>query len=86
MKIIVTGATGFVGGGIVRQASLDPAITGIFTLSRRPLPSALAKLPKVTSIIHKDFSEYPDELLRKLRGAEACIWYADSYFRGRGMD
>jgi uncharacterized protein YbjT (DUF2867 family) len=74
MKIIITGVTGFIGGEILRQAIADPAITAVFTLSRKPLPDALARLPKVTSIIHKDFAEYPKSLLEQLRGAEACIW------------
>jgi uncharacterized protein YbjT (DUF2867 family) len=74
MKIIVTGVTGFIGGQVVRTAMADAEITHIFTLSRNPLSDSLSSHPKVTSIIHKDFSVYDTELLKKLEGAEACIW------------
>ncbi|KAF2649274.1 hypothetical protein K491DRAFT_698245 [Lophiostoma macrostomum CBS 122681] len=74
MKIIITGVTGFIGGEVLHQAVADPAIATIYALSRKPLPEALAQLPKVTGIIHQDFSSYPTSLLEQLRGAEACIW------------
>ncbi|KAF2259392.1 hypothetical protein CC78DRAFT_537158 [Lojkania enalia] len=74
MKIIVTGATGFIGGEILQEAAADPNITEVFTLTRKPLPDALASLSKVTGIIHKDFSNYPQNVLAQLEGAEACIW------------
>ncbi|KAF2188978.1 hypothetical protein K469DRAFT_659904 [Zopfia rhizophila CBS 207.26] len=74
MKVIVTGVTGFIGGEVMNQCILDSSITQIFTLSRNPLPERLASNPKVTSIIHKDFSKYPESLLEKLEGAEACLW------------
>jgi uncharacterized protein YbjT (DUF2867 family) len=78
MKVIITGATGFIGGEVVRQASADADIDQVFTLSRKPLPSELAQLPKVTSIIHRDYSEYSESLLKQLQGAEACIWYVQT--------
>lgn len=30
--------------------------------------------PNVTVIEHRDFSQYPSELLDKLKGANGCIW------------
>jgi nucleoside-diphosphate-sugar epimerase len=74
MKLIVTGGTGTIGGAVLRHCVQDPAITHIYALTRRPLPAELTSSDKLTSIIHSDFSTYPDDLLDELSGAEACIW------------
>ncbi|KAI1471521.1 uncharacterized protein F4812DRAFT_414377 [Daldinia caldariorum] len=74
MKIIITGATGFVGSEVVRQAIADEAITHAFVLTRKPLPEDISKSEKITIIEHKDFSTYPPELLAQLTGAEGCVW------------
>ncbi len=74
MRIIIAGATGFVGGAVVRQAIANERITHAFVLTRKPLPEDIAKSPKVTIIQHNDFSAYPPELLEQLAGAEGCVW------------
>lgn len=74
MKIIITGATGMVGGATVKQSIGDPCITSIIILSRRSLPEDLISDNKVTVLVHEDFSRYPKELLSKLEGSEACLW------------
>lgn len=71
MKIILTGSTGFVGGAVLRRCLSDAAITSIVVLSRRELE---VKHEKLHVVIHKDFLNYPPELLTQLEGAEACIW------------
>lgn len=74
MDIIITGASGFVGGAVVRRALLDPSIGHIFILSRRPLPDEITEHEKITVIHHTDFYTYSDALLEQLVGCEACIW------------
>ncbi|KAI4193901.1 MAG: hypothetical protein LQ350_008098 [Teloschistes chrysophthalmus] len=71
MKIILTGATGFIGEHVLSFARLHPAITSILVLSRRNLSMMH---PKVKVIIQKDFLNYSDEILEACTGAEACIW------------
>ena len=74
-KIILTGATGFVGGTVLRQAIADPRITEIIILSRRELADKDVKDDaKIKVILQKDFQRYSPELLEQLKGAEACIW------------
>ena len=71
MKVILTGATGFIGGAVLKRAIADENITSIVTLSRRDLD---VEHPKVQNIIQRDFLEYDRPLLDQLAGAEACIW------------
>jgi len=73
MHLILTGATGLVGAGVLHNMLNVPAVTKISILSRRPVPMAEG-YPKANVIIHKDFTNYPPELLSQLEGAEGCVW------------
>ena len=73
-KIILTGATGFIGSEVLKQCLAHPSVTSVVALSRRPLPEPIAKHPKLEVIIHEDFSSYSSTLLKNLAGATACIW------------
>jgi len=72
MKIIITGATGRIGGMVLQSALSNPAITTVVVLSRRDVGVQHAKL---RTIIKKDYTLYTSEELSQLEGAEACIWY-----------
>lgn len=79
MKVIVTGATGFIGSHIVAACVASPDISSVIVLTRRSVVEnsnheAVRTSPKVTEIIHDDFSQYPPSLLERLNGAGACIW------------
>ncbi|RHZ67327.1 uncharacterized protein CDV56_107212 [Aspergillus thermomutatus] len=83
MKIILTGATGFVGSEVLEQCLQKSVVV----LARRELPPAMMGHPKLTVRIITKFMSYPDDLLRDLRGAEACIWtLAKAPDMGRTMD
>jgi hypothetical protein len=71
MKIILTGATGLIGGGILTDLLANPAITSVVTMTRRPLPLTH---PKLTQITHTDFAAYDPSLLSSLSDASACIF------------
>jgi len=71
--ILLTGATGHAGSGILAVALRSPAISHITIISRRPV-SLAANNPKATVIIHQDFSSYPPDLLAKLHGITSCVW------------
>lgn len=72
MKIILTGATGRIGGTALRSALSNPAIITVVVLSRREIDVQHAKLQ---TIIKKDYTQYSAEEIAQLEGAEACIWH-----------
>lgn len=74
-KIILTGATGLVGGAALRYYLSRPDVTSIVVITRAALEAELQNDPKVTVILHEDFESYPPDMLKKLEGAVACIWY-----------
>lgn len=60
MKIIITGATGRIGGAALQSALSNPTITTVVVLSRRDIDVQHAKLQ---TIIKKDYTQYtPEEL------------------------
>lgn len=68
MKIVLTGATGFTGGEVLRQALADPAIEQVRVLTRR---STGLSHPKLKEVIVDDFLDYAQVDLRE---CDACIW------------
>src|SRR4051812_18224333 len=70
MNLLITGATGMVGGEAVRQALLDPAIDRVTALVRRPLN---IQHPKLRVVLHQDFLDYTglEDLFRQ---QDACLW------------
>lgn len=73
MHLILTGATGLVGSACLHAMLNTKAVTTVTVLSRRPVPLADGHA-KVQVILHKDFKEYPTEVLERLKGAEGCVW------------
>ncbi|WP_020530977.1 hypothetical protein [Flexithrix dorotheae] len=80
MKVIVTGATGMVGKGVLLECLDHADITGVLSISRNPLG---INHPKLTEIIHKDFSEFAS-ISDKLAGYDAC--YACMGVSAAGID
>jgi nucleoside-diphosphate-sugar epimerase len=76
MKLIVCGATGFVGQETVIQALAHPDITSVIALTRRPLelPAGI-ETGKLSSVTLADFGHYDDDAKKGLGDADACIWY-----------
>jgi uncharacterized protein YbjT (DUF2867 family) len=75
MKLIVTGATGFIGSQVLKQCISNPAVTSILVVARREPATELTASSKVKVILHQDFSDWTSSLLDQLEGAEGCIWY-----------
>ncbi|KAK7958057.1 nucleoside-diphosphate-sugar epimerase [Apiospora saccharicola] len=75
MHLILTGATGLVGSGVLDAMIKMKEVTKISILSRRPVAMAeAANDPRINVIINKDFEEYDPAVLSQLKGAQGCVW------------
>lgn len=77
MKLILTGATGFIGGEVLRQCLQNPSITLITVITRRPLPDEFGS-PKLRVLLCKDdfeWLEWGPKMMRWVDGSDACIWF-----------
>lgn len=69
MKILLTGATGFLGQEVLKQLLEDPEITGVTVLIRR---TSGVTHQKMKEIVLNDFLNY-DAVMEDIP-ADACIW------------
>ncbi|CAK5267512.1 unnamed protein product [Mycena citricolor] len=75
MKLIITGATGYVGKEIVSQACKHPGFTKVVAVSRKLIPPPDGTpAGKFQSVVVSDYDQYTDEAKKELGGAGACIW------------
>ncbi|KAH8587530.1 hypothetical protein B0O99DRAFT_694411 [Bisporella sp. PMI_857] len=75
MKVILMGSSGFVKNEVINQCLDNPSLTSVIVASHQSsLPDSVSnsKLKFVT--IDGSITVYPDELLKEIRDAEACIW------------
>ena len=72
MKIILTGATGLVGEGVLLVCLDNPLVTEVVSISRKPLEHRHRKLKE---LIVKDFLEIKDHG-RLLKNYDACFFCA----------
>jgi uncharacterized protein YbjT (DUF2867 family) len=70
MKVIVFGATGMVGQGVLRECLLDPAVEVVLVVGRTATGQRHAKLRE---ILHRDFSDFAP-IEGELRGYDACFY------------
>lgn len=76
MRLILCGATGFIGNQVLEDCIAHNYITHIYCLTRHQLERRYATHAKVTQIILDDFSSIPPYILDKLAAyqPEGCIW------------
>src|SRR4030081_3289878 len=70
MKVILFGATGMVGQGVLRECLLDPDVQQILSIVRTPSGQQHAKLPE---LVHPDFFDY-SAIESHLTGFDACFF------------
>jgi uncharacterized protein YbjT (DUF2867 family) len=72
MKVVITGATGMVGEGVLLECLENPAVEGVLSVSRRPSGHTH---PKLTECLVPDFRDLA-AVERELTGYDACFYCA----------
>ncbi|MGA9838996.1 MAG: NAD(P)H-binding protein [Thermoplasmata archaeon] len=70
MKVILFGASGMVGQGVLRECLLDPEVSEVLSVVRRPTGQRSEKLREVALPDVGDLSTVEAQL----RGYDACFW------------
>jgi uncharacterized protein YbjT (DUF2867 family) len=70
MKVILFGATGMIGQGVLRECLLDPEVDEVLSISRAPTGQTDAKLHE---IVHKDLTDL-SAIEDRLAGYDACLF------------
>src|SRR5512133_700621 len=70
MNVILFGATGMVGQGVLRECLLDPGVERVLAVGRSPTGQGH---PKLRELRHRDFTDFGG-LQRELAGYDACFF------------
>jgi uncharacterized protein YbjT (DUF2867 family) len=70
MKIILFGATGMVGQGVLEECLRDPGVTRVLAIGRTPTGRSHEKLRELA---HADFTDY-EAIEAELAGYDACFF------------
>jgi uncharacterized protein YbjT (DUF2867 family) len=70
MKVVIFGATGMVGAGVLRECLLDPGVENVLTVGRNATGQ---KHEKLREIVHKNLVDL-SALEEELRGYDACFF------------
>ena len=72
MKVIITGATGMVGEGVLLECLQNPAVKKVLMVNRKPSPLSH---PKLEALIVPDFMKL-EQYAAALTGYDACFYCA----------
>ena len=81
MNIILTGATGMVGEGVLLECLENPAVTSVLSVSRKPYG---LQHPKLKELVVPDFlkiNNYSD----KLSGYDGCFFCSPAVYQPVGQ-
>lgn len=70
MKVLIFGATGMVGYGVLRELLDSPSVTRVVSIGRRTIDLSN---PKLAQIVHTDFEDFAP-IADQLTGLDACMW------------
>ena len=70
MKVLIFGATGMVGQGVLRECLLDPDVEVVLTVGRT---ATGIQNPKLREIVHSDLFHY-EGIESELAGFDACFF------------
>ena len=70
MNVVVFGASGMVGQGVLRACLLDPTVDTVLVVGRRPLG---VSHPKLSEVVHDDLTDL-SPIADRLTGVDACFY------------
>lgn len=70
MKVLIFGATGMVGQGVLRECLLDPDVECVLTVVRA---ATERHHPKLRELVHRDFFDFTG-IAEQLTGYDACFF------------
>lgn len=70
MKVVLFGATGMIGQGVLRECLLDPRVMQVLVVGRRPTGQAH---PKLREVLHQDYLDF-SAIEADLSGLDACFF------------
>ncbi|MEC7524522.1 MAG: NAD(P)H-binding protein [Myxococcota bacterium] len=70
MHVLITGATGFVGTGVLAESLRSPEVHAVTVLGRAPTG---AQHPKLTELVVEDMGDL-SSVADRLTGIDACFW------------
>jgi len=70
MKVLLFGATGMIGQGVLHECLLDPQVTQDLLVGRGPSGQTL---PKLREVLHQDFLDF-SAIEGELSGLDACFF------------
>ncbi|MEM8486673.1 MAG: epimerase [Bacteroidota bacterium] len=70
MNVLIFGATGMVGYGVLLELIDSPAVARILSIGRRTLD---IEAPKLEQLVHTNYENF-DAIADKMTGFEACMW------------
>ncbi len=82
LRVIVTGATGMVGEGVVHECLQNEAVETVLVITRNPTGTSHAKLKE---IVHKDFFNL-STIANQLKGYNACFFCLGVTALGKSED
>jgi uncharacterized protein YbjT (DUF2867 family) len=70
MKVIIFGATGMVGQGVLRECLIDPGVESVLSVGRSPTGQ---QHPRLHEILHDNFFDF-SAIEKRLTGYDACFF------------
>lgn len=70
MKVILFGATGMVGQGVLRECLIDPGVESVLAVGRSPTGQSH---PKLRELVHDNFTDF-SAIAPQLAGYDACFF------------
>jgi uncharacterized protein YbjT (DUF2867 family) len=70
MNVVIVGATGMIGQGVLRECLQDPGVMRVLTIGRA---ATGVQHPKLRDLVHRDMWRY-DAIERELSGFDACFF------------